>query len=140
MPNATNIRVLVPRVRRAVEGAGAPAVLSDDAIKDLVADSIAAVLLYSGSVFGKTLDVAEVDGNGAPFEYTTSDPFTLQEQVVIANQAALDYFFFQFVGFKTSERIADEAGAWEWTTSAGVLKAQLDLLVSERDKALAAIE
>src|SRR5688500_9923087 len=136
MATVTDIRVLVPRVRRRLEGAGAPEVLTDDAIKDLVADALSSILLYSGSIFGKTLDVAERDANNVPTEYTTSDELTLQEGAVVAAQAALDHFFFTFASLKTSERIADEAGSWEYARSATLLKDQLALLVKERDRAL----
>lgn len=139
MATATDIRVLVPRVRRRLEGAGAPAELSDDAVKDLVADSLSSILLYTGSVFGKTLDVAERDENNIPIEYTTSDELTLQEGTVVAAQAALDHFFFQFAALKVSEKISDEAGGWEYARSASLLKAQLELLVKERDRALDAL-
>jgi hypothetical protein len=137
----TDVTVLVPRVRRAVEGVGAPAVLSDDALKDLVADAIAEVILYTGSVFGKQLVVTHVDGTtGAPDQYATSDALTLEEAAVIAAQAALDYFFHQFANLKISETISDESTSWDYQLSATLLRDQLQLLISQRDKALEAIE
>lgn len=136
----SDVRVLVPRIRRAVEGAGAPAVLVDDAVKDLAADAIAAVILYSGSVFGKQLVVTSTDvDTGAPSEYATSEPLTLEEGTVIAAQAALDFFFHRFAETKMSERIADEAQQWEYTLSATLIRDQLKLLAEQRDKALAAL-
>jgi hypothetical protein len=136
-----DVRVLVPRIRRAVEGAGVPPVLSDDALKDVAADAIAAVILYSGSVFGKQLVVTHVDdATGAPDEYATSDPLTLEEGTVIAAQAALDYFFHRFSELKVQEQIADEAQTWEYTLSANLIRDQLKLLVEQRDKALDAIK
>jgi hypothetical protein len=135
-----DVRVLVPRIRRAVEGAGAPAVLTDDAVKDLAADAIAAVILYTGSVFGKQLVVTDTDdATGAPSEYATSAPLTLEEGTVIAAQAALDYFFHRFAEMKVSEQIADEAQTWEYTLSANLIRDQLKLLVEQRDKALEAL-
>jgi hypothetical protein len=135
-----DVRVLVPRIRRAVEGAGAPAVLADDAVKDLAADAIAAVILYSGSVFGKQLLVTATDSaTGAPSEYATSAPLNLQEGTVIAAQAALDYFFHRFAEMKTSETIQDEAQSWTYTLSAQLLRDQLKLLSEQRDKALEAL-
>jgi hypothetical protein len=137
----TPVSALVPRIRRAVEGAGAPEVLSVDAVRDLAADAIAEVILYTGSVFGKQLVVTATDDQtGAPTDYATSDALTLPEQAVIATQAALDYFFHQFASTKVSERIADEAQTWEYTLSATLLRDQLKQLVAERDKALAALE
>ena len=61
MADPVDIRVMVPRVRRALEGAGAPQVLTDDAIKDLTADAIAEVILYTGGVFGHELVVTDRD-------------------------------------------------------------------------------
>jgi hypothetical protein len=135
----SDVRVLVPRIRRAVEGAGAPPSLGDDALKDLAADAIASVILYTGSAFGKQLLVTERDESGAPVEYATSEELTLPETAVIAAQAALDFFFFDFAGKKVSERIGDEAQTWEYTLSANLLVQQLRQLREERDKALGAL-
>jgi hypothetical protein len=134
----TDIRVLTPRIRRALEGTGAP-VLTDDQIKDITADAMADVTLYLGSVFGKQLVVTETDANGAPIEYATTEELSLQEGSVIAAQAALDYFFFQFAGMKVSETISDEASSWEYALSPSLLANQLKLLQQERDKALEAL-
>jgi hypothetical protein len=139
-PDPKDVRVLVPRIRRAVEGAGAPSVLTDDAVKDLAADAIAEVILYTGSVFGKQLVVIDVDdATGAPSEYATSEELTLPEAAVIATQAALDFFFHRFANTKVSERISDEAQAWEYSLSATLLRDQLKLLVDERNRALEAL-
>lgn len=127
-------------VRRAVVGAGAPAdAIADDTVKDLVADAVADVILYTGSAFGKQLVVTDRDSNNAPDEYATSDELTLPEQRVIAHQAALNYFFFEFNDKKISETIQDEATSWEYTLSAQVMRDQLKLLQAERDKALEAL-
>jgi hypothetical protein len=135
----TDIRVIVPRVRRALENAGAPATLSDDEIKDRVADAIADVILYSGSAFGKDLVVDEVDDDGVPVEYATSDALTLPEQSVIAAQAALNYIFVRFSAMKVSERIADEGQSWEYTMSASLIRDAFKALMEQRDKALEAV-
>ena len=134
----TDIRVLTPRIRRALEGTGAP-VLTDDQVKDITADAMSDVTLYLGSVFGKQLVVTDTDDNGAPTEYATTEELSLQEGSVIAAQAALDYFFFQFAGMKVSEQIADEASTWEYALSPQLLSNQLKLLQQERDKALEAL-
>lgn len=130
---------MIPRVRRSLEGAGAPALLLDSSVKDVIADSIAEIILYTGGVFGKELIVTGVDGNGAPDEYATSEELTLPEQVVVSAQAALNHFFFLFAGSKISERIADEAQTWEWQRSANLLVEQLKHLIAARDKALEAL-
>ena len=141
MADPVDIRVMVPRVGRALEGAGAPPVLTGDAIKDLTADAIAEVILYTGGVFGHELVVTDRDdATNAPTEYATDPELTLSEQSVIATQAALNYFFHEFSGMKVSERIADEAQSWEYSLSANLLVQQLKLLISERDKALAILE
>lgn len=136
---STDIRVLVPRVRRAVEGpipAAAP--LSDDVIKDIVADALADVILYTGTAFGKRLEVTASDA-GAPSEYATSDELTLSETAVIAAQAALNFFFFKLIGMKAEEKITDEAGEWTVRTSPNVLRDALKALQDARDKALEAL-
>lgn len=139
----TDVRVMVPRVRRAIEGAGRAAVLLDDSIKDLVADAMASLILHTGGVFGKMLLVTDYTldtfGNQIPSEYATDISLRLDEQTAVAAQAALDFFFFEWGGIKTSEQIADEAQRWEWEISPMLLKAELDLLVATRDAALQAI-
>lgn len=132
---------MVPRVRRAVEGVSGASIapgaspLTDDEVKDLVADAIAEIILYTDSVFGKTLIVTE-DEDGVPTEYATDDALTLAEQSVVASQAALDHFFHQWSNLKTAETIADEAQRWEWQKSANLLRDQFALLVRLRDEAL----
>jgi hypothetical protein len=126
-------------VRRAVEGVGTVAdALTDEQMKDLVADAIAEIILYSDSVFGKTLIVTD-DEDGIPTEYATSDALTLPEQVVVSAQAALDHFFHRFADMKTAETIADEAQRWEWQKSAQLLRDQFQLLIRRRDEALAQV-
>lgn len=133
----TDVMALVPRIRRAIEGVGEDPVLSDEDVRDLAADAISEIILYSGGVFGKSLVVTEYDTDtNAPSEYATSDELTLAEASVVATQAALNYFFFKFVGLKTSERITNEAQEWEYQLSANVLRDQLALLIKDRDAAL----
>lgn len=136
---AQDIRVMVPRVRRAIEGpipAASPA--SDDVLKDVVADALSDVILLSGSAFGKQLLITATDA-GVPIEYATSEALTLAEQAVVAAQAAVNFIFFKVVGQKTSERIRDEAGEWEWATSGNVLRDALKALTEARDRALEAL-
>lgn len=129
---------MVPRVRRALEGAGAAPVLTDDAVKDLVADALAATILYTDGVFGKTLTVTDDEG-GVPTEYEVDPELDLSEQTVIAAQAALDHFFHEFRDKKVQEHISDEAQSWEYTLSAQLLRDQLKMLVDARDRALAVL-
>jgi hypothetical protein len=132
----TDIRVMTGRVRRAVEGVGGAAVLTDDEIKDLIADALADIVLYTGSVFGKTLIVTDRGANNEPTEYATSDELSLAEQSVVAAQAALTHFFYTFVNLKVSEKIHDEGQGWEYTLSATLLRDQLAFLIKARDAAL----
>lgn len=141
-PDLENIRVAVPRIRRAVEGVvKAQWLLADDEVKDLCADAIADIILYSGNIFGKTLNVLARDPvTGAPTEYSVTPALGLPEETVIAAQAALNYFFHRFSAVKVSETIADEASNWSYDLSPNLLVAQLKQLQSERDKALTALE
>lgn len=141
MATPTNIRVLVPRVRRAVEGPVPLAEpLSPDVLKDVVADALADVILYTGSAFGKTLNVTATDNDThAPTEYETSDALSLMESAVIAAQAALTFFFYKLIGTKSEERIIDEAGEWQIRTSPTLLRDALKALQDARDKAIQAL-
>ena len=132
----TSIAVMVPRVRRSVEGPIPIAdAMTDAQMLDVVADAIADVILYTGSVFGKQLVVTDTE-NEIPVAYATSDALTLPEQGVVAAQAALNIVYFKLVALKTSERIADEAQTWEYTVSATTLRDLLKALTEARDKAL----
>lgn len=136
-----DIREMVPRVRRSLEGAGSTPSLTDGAIKDIVADSCADVILYTGSLFGLTLTATSRDPvSNAPEEYATSAELTLAQQSVVAAQAALNYFFFLFAGLKVQEKISDEGSAWEYQLSANLLVEQLKMLQRARDAAIDAIK
>jgi hypothetical protein len=135
-----DIRVLIPRVRRAVEGVGAPEDLSDDEIKDLVADSIADVILYTGGMFGKDLLVTERDDTThSPVEYATSEPLTLPEGSMIAAQAALTAVYTQLHELKVQETIRDEGQEWSYSLSATLLRDRIKQLQDARDRALEVI-
>lgn len=143
-------RVLIPRVRRSIEGpdeagfggsAGTPD-LTDDEVNALVADAVADVILYSGghSVFGYILEIAERDDYYmAPTAYRTDTEMSLEAQSVIAAQAALNHFTHTLKTLKTSERIADEGQEWEYQIGATVLTEQIKGLREDRDKALKAL-
>lgn len=137
---SNDIRVMIPRVRRAVEGVGSDEVLTDDQMKDLIADALSEVILYTEGQWGHTITATAYE-DGVPFEYAVDPVLTLPEQTLVATQAALNHFFHLFQGAagKISERIEDEAQAWEWSRSAQLLTEQFKLLVGERDKALAAV-
>lgn len=138
MADPVDIEVLVPAVKRALGTVGIGD-LTDGDVYALTADSIADVLLYTGSVFGTTLVVLTRDGSGVPETYGTGRELTLEETAVIRAQAALSRLFVILRDEKISETIADEAQRYEWAKSAQLLRDQLKLLVDERDKALEAL-
>lgn len=138
MADPADIRVLIPRVRRAVEGVGQPQVLSDDQVKDLVADAIANLILFTGGVFDKQLLVTSTDDTtGAPAEYATDKPLTLAEGSVVAYEAALAHCFFLLRDLKTQETIRDEGGEWSYALSPNLLRDHIKYLQDQRDRALA---
>lgn len=138
MATATDIRVLVPRVRRALDLA--PEQLADDDAKDVVADAIADIILHTGGLFGKQLLITHRDDAGAPDEYETSDELTLAEGSLVAIQAALNYFFHKFASLSVSEKIGDESVTWERQQSANLLRDQFKLLVDQRNAAIEAVK
>lgn len=140
-----DVRVLIPRTRRAIDGpaatgsGAASATLSDDEIKSLVADAIAEVIFYTNGRWGYTLLPSGEDDYGAPDEYDVDPDLTLPEQTVVIAQAALNYFFFEFINTKTHEIITNEAKTWEWERSANLLVEQFKMLRQMRDDALAQV-
>jgi antitoxin component of RelBE/YafQ-DinJ toxin-antitoxin module len=133
----TDIRVLVPRVRRALEGTGQP-VLTDDQVKDQVADAIADIILLTSGAFDVKLAVTATE-NGAPTEYRTERELTLPEGSAVAAQAAMKYLMVELQSFKTSETIRDEGQEWTWATSTQATTQRIKDLGDFRDRAIAAI-
>lgn len=142
-------RVLIPRVRRALEGpeavSGSAAIaagsLSDDSINGVIADAIADVIFYSGGLFGHTLNVEERDADYlAPIAWTVDPELTQPEATVIVAQAALNYFFSWAKTIKTSEEITDEGQTWKYSLSATLLNEQIKALREARDRALEQLE
>lgn len=137
----TDIRVLIPMVRRGVEGVvPVSGGLTDEQIRDLVADALADIVLYTGSAFGHTLLVTQLGAGGAPEEYATDDALTLAQQRVVSAQAALNHFFHTMVALKSQETIRDESTEWSYTTSANSMRDAWKALIEARDKALASLE
>lgn len=139
-------RVLIPRLRRAIDGpeatssASVAATLSDEQLNAIGADAIASVIYYSGSLFGCKLEVAERDPMYmAPTAWRTDPALTEEKIVAVVSQAALDYFYMRLStgdSAKTSEVIADEATRWEWSISATAVAERLKQLRADRDAAL----
>lgn len=132
----TDVKVLVPRVQRAVARIGGT--LTSEEAESASADALSSILLYTGSVFGKQLVVTSRTAEGIPSGYATTDELTLAEETVVAAQAALDYFVSFMTTGKTSEQIADEAQSWSWSRSAQALRDAFAYLIGERDRAIEA--
>jgi hypothetical protein len=146
-----NVRVYTGKVARAIFGptyspdSGFP-VLSEDQLKDLVADTISKLIFFTNGLWPWNLQVDQRDSNGMPCEYSivsAGNPtpvnvptLPIQDETLIVTQAALDWFFFEFKDKKTSEEISDEGQKWSYTLSASVLASQYQGLRTDRDKAL----
>jgi hypothetical protein len=136
---AQDVRALVPRVRRAIEGpvpltSGA---LTDGQVEALAADCIADIILLTEGLWGHTLDPSETDPDtGYPLHYTVDPELSLPEQSLIASQAALQNFIFTVKDGKVSERIRNESREWEWSKSSKLLSDWLQQLISARNSAL----
>lgn len=138
-----DIRVMIPRVRRALDGpeatgsAAVSAKLSDDQVTAVIADAIANVIFYSSGSFGRQLEVLERDPNYlAPIAWRTSEALTEDEQSVIVAQAALDYFFHGLTTLKTSETQKEADREWSWGTSASAIAERVKDLRAQRDRAI----
>lgn len=142
-PNLNDVRVLIPRVRRAIDGPtatgpNAPSTsFGDDELKSLIADAVAEIIFFTGGLFPHKLLVAERDDTyGAPEEWTVEPPLEEAEAAVIAAQAAINTYFFSLRDMKTQETISDEGQSWSYTVSATVVRDQLQYLIRLRDQAL----
>ena len=152
MPPVSDLRdtrVLIPRVRRALQGPSASGAtspgnqLSDDEANALIADALADLILYGGGeeVFGHKLEVAARDEDYmAPIAWTTDTPLSEYEGSVVVAQAALNYFLNYAKTLKTSEKIADEGQSWEYEIAATVITQQIKGLREDRDRALDALK
>jgi hypothetical protein len=148
MPPVTDLRdtrVLIPRVRRGLEGAlgtgsanSSQSAFTDDQVNALIADAIADCILYTGGLFGHNLVVTEREEGGymAPTAWMTDPELTEDEGSVIVAQAQLNYFFFTLKNLKVSETIRDEATEWSYQLSANALTEYLKQLRQARNEAL----
>lgn len=141
-----DVRVMIPQVRRALDGpeaetaVAAETTLSDEQVTGLIADSIGDVILLTGNVFGKNLEVTSRDLYYlAPDGWQTSEELSDAEQRVIVAQAAINQFMQVIKTLKVSEKIADEGQEWQYTLSATLVKDQLKFLQDMRDRALEAL-
>lgn len=150
MPAVTDerdIRTLIPRVRRAIDGphatssAAASSNFTDDEITAQIADAIAEVIFFSPDGFGKELVVTERDTSYlAPIAWMTSEVLGDAEASVIVIQAALNNIYFGLTSMKTSERIVNEGEEWEWSVSSTAVADRVKALQKLRDEAIAQLE
>jgi hypothetical protein len=139
-----DIRVMIPRARRALDGpeatgsASVSAKLSDDQLTAVIADAIADVIFYSSGAFGKKLEVVERETGGymAPIAWRTSEELAEEEQTVIVAQAALNYFFSALTTTKTGETLKEADREWSWQTSASAVAERVKELRAQRDRAI----
>lgn len=144
-PDLTDLRVLVPKARRACEGPFGPPpnlpTLTDEQIYQMVADACGDVLVLTGSFFGHQLLVKKRDPLvGFPTDWRTEVELTEAEGGVIVAQAAINYIFHLFRETKTNETIKDEGQEWTWQRSANLLVLQVKQLTEARDKAIEMLE
>lgn len=139
---STDLRELVPRARRAIEGpygppAGRPP-LTDDQIYPMVADATADIILFSGSLFEHELVVTERDPTANfPIAWEAQPGLDEMDVSLITVEVALNYFFFLFRDMKTTETIQNEGTQWSYTVSANVMRDYIKALEDQRNLALA---
>lgn len=141
-PTLTDLWVMVPRTRRAVLGPlrAEQTALDDEELYALVADSISRVILVAPDTFGYKLTPTRRDPlYQAPDRWETDKELTEAAQVVVAAQAALEYWTHALLATKTSQTIKDEAQEWSFSISAQQLRDHLKFLQDERDVALEAL-
>lgn len=131
-------RVLIPRVRRGIEGAGvATKSLEDEAINGLIADAVANIILFTGALFGHHLNVLARDEiYMAPVAWQVDPEMSEAEGSLIVIQCQLDYFYQDLKTTKIQETIKDEASEWSYALSANALTAVLEGLRKQREEAI----
>jgi hypothetical protein len=127
---------MVPRAGRALQGF--TVTLTPTEIQALLADALAEVIWYAPS-WGKTLVVTSRDPNNIPLTYEITPELSFPEQTVVISQMALNHFYHVSQGGLISEKIANEAQAWEWAKAASMLADHYKALIKARDDALAIV-
>ncbi len=143
-PDLTDLKVLLPRARRKVEGPwGNPngrAEIAEDVLYNMIADACGEIVMLSGSFFHHQLLVKSRDPiAGFPTDWRTDTELTEWESAVITSQVALNYYYYLFRDMKISEAIETEGTKWTYSLSANVLRNYLESLRDERDKAIAGL-
>lgn len=138
-----DIRVLIPRMRRALDGPQATSsavsgTMTDQQLGGVIADAIAEVIFYTGGGWGRQLLVTQRDSEYmAPIAWATDEPLTEPEATAVTAEAALTHFHNTLSTLKTSERIRNEGQEWEWAVSASAVNERIKQLKALRDEALA---
>jgi hypothetical protein len=150
MPAVTDrkdIRVLIPRMRRALDGpqatgsASPSTSLDDEQVTNVIADAIADVIFYSNGAFGHSLIVKERDDYyQAPVAWETSEELREEEATVIIAQAALNYFYNTLTEMKTQQTIRRADEEWSYTISATAMSERIKSLRDARDAALSELQ
>lgn len=137
-----DVRVLIPRVRRALDGPHATSsgavssTLNDVEVTNSVADAIADIIFYSGGEF-PTLEVTERDTYyQAPTAWKTVPTLSEAQISVVVAQAALNYFTLSLSTMKASETIRNADEEWSWSISANALNERIKELRAMRDRAI----
>lgn len=138
---AQDVREFIPRVRRAIEGPVPLSVgaLTDAQVEAMAADAIADIILLTVGAWNHKLTVTDRTDEGVPEHWAVDPGLELEEESVIAAQAAIGYFFHEFKDTKISERIVQEGRQWEYQLSATVIRDQVKLLQEQRDAALSSL-
>lgn len=132
-----NLRIVVPRIRRALDDDTIP----EDKAVAAAADAIAKIGIWTGSFFGHTLEVVDRDPDfGAPVSWRLDRAITAEELEVVAIQAALDKAAKTNASELISQTVRSEGREFSWQKSAQAVVARLKLLIDERDRAIQAIE
>lgn len=132
MPTPDDVRIMTPRVRRAldpgVDAASAASAYTDDMIKDITADAVGELILCAGDAFPYSLVVSSADASGFPVEYITVPELPIEVQNLVAIQAAITQTIKDLHDVKTSERISDEGSTWEYSLSPTIFRDKLKTL------------
>ena len=143
-PDLHDLRVLLPKGRRKIEGPwgnpnGRPEI-PESYLYAMIADAAGEMLLLAGSWWRNELKVKSRDPlGGFPVEWKTLEPLSEWEASVICCQLALDYYTFLFRDLKTSQAIKNEGTEWTYTISANLLRNYMISLKEERDEAIAGL-
>lgn len=137
-------RVLIPRVRRTLEGAlgtgsanAEASSMTDDQVNAIVADAISDVILSTGGLFGHELVVTARDEMYmAPTAWLIDPALSEDEASIISAQSALNFFFNDLKTLKVGQTIKDEAVEWSYQLSANALLEWLKQLRRTRDEAI----